>query len=205
MPVTLYNRQKKILDFVNQYIAKHGTSPTLVEIAKAMRLSSLATVHEHLAALSRKGVIRRLSGVARGIEVLKKDIGTREQTIDLPLFGFIAAGAPIEPYSDPDARISVSPFLLSGKTRAYALQVRGQSMIEDGIFDGDYVVLEETSNAKNGDIVVALINGEIATLKRIYFERDRVKLAPANTKMKPIYARNVTIQGKVVGLIRKYQ
>lgn len=204
MPITLYNRQKKILDFVNQYIAKHGTSPTLVEIAKAMRLSSLATVHEHLQALARKGVIRRLSGIARGIEVLKKDIGTREQTIDLPLFGFIAAGSPIEPYSDSDATIQISPFLLSGKTRAYALQVKGQSMVEDGIFDGDYVVLEETSQAKNGDIVVALINSEIATLKRIYFEKDRVKLSPANAQMKPIYAKNVTIQGKVVGLIRKY-
>jgi len=204
MPVTLYNRQKKILDFVNLYIAKHGTSPTLVEIASAMRLSSLATVHEHLAALARKGVIRRLSGVARGIEVLQKDIGIREQTVDLPLFGFIAAGSPIEPYIDPGATIPISPFLLSGKARAYTLQVKGQSMIEDGILDGDYVVLEETREAKNGDIVVALIDGEIATLKRIYFEKDRVKLAPANSAMKPIYARSVTVQGKVVGLIRKY-
>ena len=201
MAVTLYKRQKQILDFITQYIAKHGTSPTLVEIAKAQNLSSLATVHEHLQALARKGVIRRLSGVARGIEVLEKKTG---QEVELPLFGYIVAGAPIEPYADPDTTISVSPFLLSDKARSFVLQVKGQSMVEDGILDGDYVVLEETTEAKNGDIVVALIDGQIATLKRIYFEKDKVRLAPANSAMKPIYAKNVTIQGRVVGLIRRY-
>ncbi len=202
MAVTLYKRQKQILDFIKTYIAKHGTSPTLTEIAKAQNLSSLATVHEHLQALARKGVIRRLQGVARGIEVLEKKI--RQQEVELPLFGLISAGQPIEPYPDNDATISISPFLLSGKSQAFVLEVRGQSMVEDGILDGDYVVLEETDQAKNGDIVVALIDDQIATLKRIYFEKDRVKLAPANSNMKPIYAQNVRIQGKVVGLVRRY-
>lgn len=202
MAVTLYRRQKQILDFIKAYIAKHGTSPTLTEIAKAQSLSSLATVHEHLQALARKGVIRRLQGVARGIEVLEKKI--RQQEVELPLFGLISAGQPIEPYPDNDTTISVSPFLLSGKSQAFVLEVRGQSMVEDGILDGDYVVLEETDQAKNGDIVVALIDDQIATLKRIYFEKDRVRLSPANSNMKPIYAQNVRIQGKVTGLVRRY-
>lgn len=204
MPVTLYRRQKQILDFINQYVSMNGHSPTLQEIADALSLRSLATVHEHLQALSRKGIIRRFEGSVRGIEVLDKKIGDALQGIELPLMGFIAAGAPIEPYTDPNATFSVSPTLVSAKKRSYVLQVKGDSMIEDGILDSDYVVIEEQNVANNGDIVVALLENGIATLKRFFKEKDRIRLQPANSTMKPIYAKHVTVQGKVVGVIRKF-
>ncbi|MBP6979630.1 transcriptional repressor LexA [Candidatus Curtissbacteria bacterium] len=204
MPVTLYKRQKQILDFINQYVSVNGHSPTLQEIADALSLRSLATVHEHLQALSRKGIIRRFEGSVRGIEVLDKKIGDSLQGIELPLLGFIAAGAPIEPYTDPNATFSVSPALVSAKKRSYVLQVKGDSMIEDGILDGDFVVIEEQNVANNGDIIVALLENGVATLKRFFKEKDRIRLQPANSTMKPIYAKKVTVQGKVVGVIRKF-
>ncbi len=204
MPVTLYKRQKQILDFINQYVSVNGHSPTLQEIADALSLRSLATVHEHLQALSRKGIIRRFEGSVRGIEVLDKKIGDSLQGIELPLLGFIAAGAPIEPYTDPNATFSVSPALVSSKKRSYVLQVKGDSMIEDGILDGDFVVIEEQNVANNGDIIVALLENGVATLKRFFKEKDRIRLQPANSTMKPIYAKKVTVQGKVVGVIRKF-
>ena len=125
--------------------------------------------------------------------------------MDLPILGFIAAGSPIEPYTDTDATFKVSPEMVSGKKRAYILQVKGQSMIEDHIDDGDYVVIEETASVNNGDIVVALLDNGLATLKRFYKEVTRVRLEPANSTMSPIYATNVQIQGRVVGLIRKFR
>lgn len=204
MPVTLYKRQKQILDFINQYISVNGHSPTLQEIANALSLKSLATVHEHLQALSRKGIIRRFEGSVRGIEVLDKKIGEALQGIELPLLGYIAAGVPIEPYTDPNATFSVSPALVSSKQRSYVLQVKGDSMIDDGILDGDFVVIEEQNVANNGDIIVALLENGVATLKRFFKEKDRIRLQPANSTMKPIYAKRVTVQGKVVGVIRKF-
>jgi repressor LexA len=125
--------------------------------------------------------------------------------VDLPLLGYIAAGSPIEPYSEDDASFKVSPELITGKRRAYVLQVKGQSMIEDHIDDGDYVVVEETQEVNNGDIVVALLDNGLATLKRYYKEVTRIRLEPANSNMSPIYATNVQIQGRVVGLIRKFR
>src|SRR5260221_5380639 len=141
MPVTLYRRQKQILKFIKDYIEKYGYSPTLGEIADAMGVSSLATVHEHLQALVQKGVIRKFEGSVRGIEVLDQKISQALQGIELPVLGFIAAGQPIMPYTDPDATISVSPSLVSTKKRSYVLQVKGDSMIEDGILDGDFVII----------------------------------------------------------------
>lgn len=205
MPVTLYKRQRQILDFIAQYIQIHGYSPTLQEIANAIGVSSLATVHEHLQALERKKVIRRFEGTVRGIELVDSIFIKMTDSVDLPLMGFIAAGSPIEPHSDPNASFKVSPELVSGKKRAYVLQVKGQSMIEDHIDDGDYVVIEETQDVNNGDIVVALLDNGLATLKRFYKEVTRVRLEPANSTMSPIYATNVQIQGRVVGLIRKFQ
>ena len=120
------------------------------------------------------------------------------------MLGFIAAGAPIEPYTDPNATFSVSPALVSAKKRSYVLQVKGDSMIEDGILDGDFVVIEEQNVANNGDIIVALLENGVATLKRFFKEKDRIRLQPANSAMKPIYAKKVTVQGKVVGVIRKF-
>jgi len=204
MPVTLYRRQKQILDFISQYIQKYGSSPTLVEIAEAMGLSSLATVHEHLEALEKKEVITRFKGAVRGIEVLAEDLVGVLEGIEVPLVGYIAAGKPIEAVEDPTETITISPQLISGKKRAFVLQVKGESMIEDGILDHDYVVVEQQETANNGDIVVALLENGFATLKRFFKERDRVRLEPANARMEPIYARNVRIQGRVVGVIRRY-
>ena len=205
MAVTLYKRQPQIVDYVAQYIQKNGFSPTLKEIAAALNVSSLATVHEHLQALERKNVIKRHEGTVRGIELVDRTFLRVTDSIDLPILGFIAAGSPIEPYTDPDATFKVSPEMVTGKKRSYILQVKGQSMIEDHIDDGDYVVIEETQEVNNGDIVVALLDNGLATLKRFYKEVTRVRLEPANSNMSPIYATNVQIQGRVVGLIRKFR
>ena len=205
MPVTLYRRQKQIVDFIHQYIQSKGHSPTLQEIADAMGLSSLATVHEHIATLVRKGVLKKYEGSVRGLEIVNPRYTGTTAGMELPVLGFIAAGKPIEPYTDPNASFSVSPSMVSGKKRSYVLQVKGDSMIDEGILDGDYVVIEEESMAKNGDIVVALLENGLATLKRFFKEATRVRLEPANSSMSPIYATNVKIQGRVVGVIRRFQ
>jgi repressor LexA len=204
MPITLYKRQRQIVDFIAQYIQKNGYSPTLQEIADAIGVSSLATVHEHLQALQRKKVIKKFEGTVRGIELIDRTFLRMTDSVDLPFMGYIAAGSPIEPHADPNASFKVSPELVTSKHRAYVLQVKGKSMIDDHIVEGDYVVIEETQDVNNGDIVVALLDNGLATLKRFYKEMTRVRLEPANSTMSPIYATNVRIQGRVVGLIRKF-
>ncbi len=204
MPVTLYRRQKQILRFIKEYIEKYTYSPTLGEIAEAMGVSSLATVHEHLQALVKKGAIRKFEGSVRGIEVVEPDPVIALKHIELPLLGFIAAGSPIMPYTDPNATAMVPPNLVSSKKKSYVLQVKGDSMIEDGILDGDFVIIEEQSSANDGDIVVALLDSGLATLKRFFKEANRIRLEPANSAMQPIYATDVTIQGKCVGVIRRF-
>lgn len=206
MPVTLYRRQKQILEYIRKYINRNGYSPTLGEIAEFLGVSSLATVHEHLQALVSKGIIRKFEGAVRGIEILDKEIANELNNIELPVLGFIAAGQPIMPYTDPDATISVAPnsVNLSQRRRSFVLQVKGDSMIEDGILDGDFVIIEETRIAHDGEIVVALLDNGLATLKRYYKEPDRIRLEPANSTMQPIFAINVQIQGRCVGVIRRF-
>lgn len=204
MPVTLYRRQKQILDFIRQYIDKYGYSPTLGEIANSIGVSSLATVHEHLQALVQKGVIKKFEGAVRGIELIDQRISSALKGIELPILGFIAAGQPIMTYTDPNATANIPASMISGKKRAFVLQVKGDSMIDEGIFDGDYVIIEEQSIAQNGEIVVALLDNGLATLKRFFQEPTRVRLEPANAAMEPIYATEVKIQGKCVGVIRRF-
>jgi len=207
MPVTLYNRQRQILDFISQYVQAHGFSPTLQEIAKALGVSSLATVHEHLETMEKKGVIKRYEGTVRGIEILDKAAAARMDApaaIELPVLGFIAAGQPIEPYTDPNATFGVPPSMTSTKKRSFVLQVKGDSMIEAGIFDRDFVVIEQTETANNGEVVVALLENGFATLKRYFKEATRIKLEPANSAMSPIFVTRVKIQGRVVGVVRKF-
>lgn len=204
MVVTLYRRQKQILDFIRQYIERYSYSPTLGEIAESIGVSSLATVHEHLQALVHKGVIKRFEGAVRGIEIIDQRISSSLKGIELPVLGFIAAGQPIMTYTDPDATVNIPIHMISGKRRSYVLQVKGDSMIEDGILDGDYVIIEEQTTAHDGEIVVALLENGLATLKRFFKEPDRVRLEPANAAMDPIYATDVKIQGKCVGVIRRF-
>jgi repressor LexA len=206
MPLIIYKRQKQILGFIKQYIQSNGTAPTLKQIAEAIGVSSLATVHEHLQALEAKGLITRKSGKMRSIDLAKSNINLDQpEGFDAPILGFIAAGSPIEPYTDPNATMNIPAAFVSGKKRTYVLQVRGESMIEDGIMDGDHVIIEQAEAASNGEIVVALLDNGMATLKRFFRETTRIRLEPANAKMQPIFVKNVRIQGKVVGLVRRYQ
>lgn len=204
MPVIVYKRQKQILDFLAQYIQKNGYSPTLQQIAEAIGVSSLATVHEHLSSMAKKGLIKKYEGAVRGIELVDKHLAELTRGIELPIMGFIAAGSPIEPMTDPNATLSVSPGLLTGKKPGFVLQVKGESMIDDGILDGDFVIIEGQEEANNGDIVVALLENGLATLKRYYKEATRIRLEPANATMSPIFATRVKIQGKVVGIVRRF-
>jgi repressor LexA len=204
MAPVIYRRQGQILDFIKQYIQTNSSAPTLREIANALGVSSLATVHEHLATLEEKGLLKRNSGKTRSIELSDELDNGMVETMDVPILGYIAAGAPIEPFTDPSATLSVPPAFVTGKKRVYILQVRGESMIDEQIRDGDFVIIEQTDQAVNGEIVVALLDNGMATLKRFFREPTRIRLEPANSKMMPIFVKNVKIQGKVVGLIRRY-
>lgn len=205
MAVTVHKRQRVILDFITQFIQKNGYAPTLREVADAAGLSSLATVHEHIQKLTAKGILRKdhRKGV-KNIKLVHKNYASWKGAVDLPVLGYIAAGRPIEPYTQPGVTFQIAPNFLGGQRRSYILQVKGDSMIEEGILDGDYVLIEEDPEINNGDIVVALLENGLATLKRFFKEETRVRLEPANSKMAPIFATNVTIQGKVRGVIRKY-
>lgn len=207
MPPVLYPRERQILEFVAQFIQRHGYAPTLREIGEGVGLSSVATVHEHLYKLEKKGFIKKLIGSKRGIEIIRdmQRFQMGDQGIDLPVLGFIAAGNPLEPHTDPNLYLQVAPWMVTKGKTAYILQVKGESMIDEGILDGDFVVIQHQTDAQNGDIVVAVLSNGLATLKRIHFESTRVRLEPANSKMSPIFATEVKIQGKVVGLIRKFQ
>ena len=206
MPATLYPRERQLLDFITQFIQRYGYAPTLREIGDAMGMASMATVHEHVDKLRQKGFIKKLDGTARGLEVIRENYrtGSYEGAVEVPILGFIAAGVPLEPYTDPNSYIAVAPNMISNSKPNYVLQVKGTSMIDDGILDGDYVVVQHQEDAKNGDIVVALLPNGLATLKRIYFEKERIRLMPANSQMSPIFTTHVKIQGRVVGVIRKY-
>lgn len=206
MTAVLYNRERQVLGFITQYIQRHGYAPTLVEIAESLGVNAVSTVHEHLGRLVQKGFIKKTAGFERGIEVVegKVRLSLNETAIELPVLGFIAAGSPLEPHTDPNFYISVPANLISSKKPGYVLQVKGTSMIDEGILDGDYVIVQHQQDAQNGDIVVAILPNGLATLKRIFFEKDRIRLEPANSLMSPIYTTHVKIQGKVVGVFRRY-
>jgi len=208
MPVYLYPRQREIYQFIKQHIQKVGSSPTLKQIAEAMNLASLATVSEHLDALEKKGLIERIFGEAKGIRVIDDTDAVLDpvDAIAVPLVGYIAAGRPIEAIEDQTTTINIPSDFVSRTKRTFVLQVVGDSMIEDHIMDGDQVICEQVNSVNNGEIVVAVVDSEFATLKRFYKEDDkkRIRLQPANSKMEPIYAVNVEIKGRVIGVIRKY-
>lgn len=199
-------RQKQLLDYVKKYIERHGYSPNYEEMGQGLKVNSVATVFSHLQELSKKGFIKIYKGAVRGIEILQPEFINSQLSIlncELPLLGYIAAGKPIEVITQTET-ILVPANLISHQRESFVLKVRGDSMVEEGILDGDYVVVEKQETANNGEIVVALVNENFATLKKFYRENDRIRLEPANAKMAPIYAQNVRIQGRVKGIIRRF-
>ena len=202
MPLT--KKQREILTYLSEYSSAHGYAPSFEEIAERFNYNSLATVHEHLSNLERKGYIRRSYNESRAIEILPSDATPR--SVELPILGAVAAGVPIEAYDGTDTLAVPDDFLRRGGSH-YVLQVRGQSMIEDHIADGDFVVVQDRPAADNGQMVIAMIDDAGATVKRYYRERDgRIRLQPANATMAPIYVREdqVRVQGIVVGVMRRY-
>jgi repressor LexA len=203
MPLT--KRQKQVLDYVTEYISDHGYAPSFEEIAQHFGYTSLATVHEHLSNLERKGYIRKAYNESRSIEL----VGTPKPDgsgIELPLLGMVAAGLPIEAIEDTET-LTVPPDMVRRNRRNFVLKVQGDSMIEESIRDGDFIVVSAQDTAEDGQMVVALVRGESATVKKLYREaRGRIRLQPANPTMDPIIedARDVQIQGIVVGVIRKF-
>lgn len=203
MPLT--RRQKQILDYIGEYIEEWGYAPSFEEIADHFGYSSLATVHEHLSNLERKGYIRKSYNESRSIELVQQDSGS-SGGVDLPLLGTVAAGLPIEAVADTET-LAVPPDMVRRNRENYVLRVQGNSMIDESIRDGDYIVVSAQDTADDGQMVVALVRGDSATVKKLYRERGgRIRLQPANPTMEPIIedARDVQIQGVVVGVIRKY-
>ncbi|HBT95656.1 MAG TPA: transcriptional repressor LexA [Coriobacteriia bacterium] len=209
---TLSGRQQEILDFLSDFTTKNGYPPSVREIGEAVGLSSSSTVHSHLNALETKGFIKRDPSSARALTVLDREERAPAEatetksarlprgTVELPVLGRVAAGIPSYADQNVDETL-VLPTQIVGDYSSFLLTVKGESMIEAGIYDGDYVVVKEQKTAGNGDIVVALIDDE-ATVKTFYREPDRIRLQPENHTMEPIYARDVMILGKVVALLR---
>jgi repressor LexA len=200
LPLT--KRQREILDYLNEFIQQHGYAPSLEEIGRRFSLSSLATVHKHLTNLQEKGFIKRAWNRSRSVELVPTRLGGR--AVELPLLGFVAAGLPIEAIAGTET-ISV-PETIAGKRDSYVLRVKGSSMIDEQIRDGDLVIVEDRKSADNGEMVIALVGGQDVTLKKFYRENGRVRLQPANPAMEPMLlpADQVQVQGVVVGVMRKY-
>jgi len=200
MSTVLYKKQREILRFLRKFISNKGFAPTIREISAGIGIKSPATVQEHLLALERKGVIKRIRGKKRAINIMPEFEAAPENRV--PILGQIAAGQPIEAIEDK------SSFVEYGQSKPgeelFALRVNGDSMIEDGIFDGDLVVIRKQETCMNGEVAVALLDDGSATLKRIFREKGRIRLQPANSELDPIYVENIRIQGKVVGLIRRF-
>ncbi len=208
--MALTRRQKELLDFLVQFVEKNGYSPSYEEIADGLTLASLATVHKHILALETKHYVRRGANQSRSLEVAPKYLleqrryQQRPPNMEIPLLGRIAAGSPVEAIAGNDS-LNFGDFM--GNSDTYALEVRGESMIEDHICSGDYVLIQKTDGVSEGEIVVALVDGMETTLKRFYSEPDgRVRLQPANSAMQPIYVsrESLQIQGRVLAVLRKY-
>jgi repressor LexA len=208
--MALTKRQRELLDLIEHFIRDRGFSPSYEELAKGLGISSLATVYKHVVALQEKGLLRRGFNRSRSIDLIDKAADRRRAQRAfaarqmLPLAGRIAAGKPIEAIENKET-ISLSD--VTGTRDVFVLEVRGDSMIDDHILEGDYVLVEKTERAENGQIVVALVDEDEATLKRLYREKDGVvRLQPANARMQPmrIPAQRVKVQGRVIGVLRKY-
>jgi repressor LexA len=198
----LTKRQKEILDYLSEFIQQHGYAPSLEEIGRRFSLSSLATVHKHLTNLQEKGFIRRSWNRSRSLELLAAPTGHR--ALELPMLGYVAAGVPIEAIATAET-IAV-PEDLAGRRDAYVLRVKGDSMIDEQIRDGDFVIVEDRKTAENGEMVIALVGGSEATLKKFYREHGHIRLQPANPAMQPMMfdPEQIQVQGVVIGVMRRY-
>lgn len=202
MPLT--KRQREILNYLTLYTERNGYAPSFEEIAENFSYNSLATVHEHLSNLERKGFIKRSYNESRAIEILPSELVPK--AIELPLLGAVAAGVPIEAIAHQET-IAVPDTMVHKAGNHYVLRVRGNSMIDEQIRDGDFVVINDRHSADNGEMVIAMLHGNSATVKKFYRERDgRIRLQPANETMAPLYVHenDITIQGIVVGVMRRY-
>ncbi len=206
--MALTRRQREIFEFIRDFVRRNGYSPSLEEIGSHFGLSSVATVHKHVQHLVEKGFLQKAWNRSRSVEPVEDAGADVAELVSLPILGTVAAGLPIEAIEDEGAteRISVPPEMVARPGETYVLQVRGESMIDEQIRDGDLIVVESRKQARNGDTVVALVSGTEATLKRFYKKGDRVKLVPANSEMDPIevHARDVEIRGVLRGLLRRY-
>ena len=206
--MAITRRQREVYDFISRFVAENGYSPSYEEIGEGLNLNSLATVHKHISNLEKKALLTRDYNRSRGGDLLPpkgklKQAMSVNTGIVLPLLGRIAAGRPIEAVQNPET-ISLADFVRSKEV--FVLEVRGDSMQDEAILDGDYVLVEKSRTAHNGDIVVALVDENDATLKRFYREGDNIRLQPSNANMKPIIvpAATVAVQGRVIGVLRKY-
>ncbi|MFH0891967.1 MAG: transcriptional repressor LexA [Candidatus Falkowbacteria bacterium] len=202
MGKNLTKRQRQIMDFITEFTAENGFAPSLREIGERFDLNSPATVHVHIENLKKRGMLRSGYNEPRSIEIVPVDLSWT-RALELPLAGLITAGEPIEALEERET-IGVPADFVRDEANSYVLRVKGQSMIEEGILDGDYVIVERNPSPANGDVVVALLNNAYATLKKFYRETSRIRLQPANSAMKPIYAKDPLIQGVVRGVIRKF-
>jgi len=208
--MALTKRQKEVLEFLADFIDRNRYSPSYEEIANGLSLNSLATIHKHISSLESKGYLRRAFNQSRSLEIAPRyaaEIEKRraaETGLTVPLLGKIAAGAPVEAGVNPEV-LHFQDF--AGDANTYALQVRGESMIDDHICDGDFVLIQKTDSVRDSEIVVALVDGMETTLKRLYREPNgQIRLQPANSSMGPIYvpAASVQVQGKLIAVLRKY-
>jgi repressor LexA len=207
--MALTKRQKEVLDFISGFVDQNGYCPSYEEIARGLSLASLATVHKHISALETKQYLKRGFNQSRSLELapryLQEQKRQRSATLEIPLLGRIAAGSPVESVEQQES-LNLADF--AGQNGTFALQVRGDSMIEDHICDGDLILLERTSEARDGDIVVALVSGFETTLKRFYHAPNHmIRLQPANSTLQPIVvaARDVQIQGRLLAVLRRYR
>ena len=201
--MSVTRRQRQVLDFISDFVQKNSYSPSFEEIARALELRSLATVHKHISNLQKKGLLQRAHNRSRSIDVVQ--VKSKSKPSDsLPLLGKIAAGKPLESVEMAE---SISLGDIIGTKDVFALQVKGDSMCDEHILDGDFVLIEKAESVREGEIVVALVRGTETTLKRFYLEGDVVRLQPSNAEMKAIYvpAKLVSIQGRVLGMMRKYR
>ncbi len=204
MAIPLTPKQKEVLDFIVQYIKDRGFAPSYREIAGGLKLASPSTVHVHVQALRQRGYLRDSDGESGNRELEPTDKAVLwGRSVVLPLVGLITAGMPIEAVQEHET-LAVPIELAADPSNTYILKVKGESMIEEGILDGDYVVVERNPSPRNGDVVVALLDNAYATLKKFYRERNRIRLQPANKTMKPIFCYDPLIQGVVKGVIRSF-